>query len=146
MTEMPTVASRPLTADAVRIEPVVRLIALLVMVFILGLIGWHIMLKAREVSGVGVIYTVVVSSYVLSRFALAAAYRTPRDAGIEPELAIIVPAFNEGPAVARTIHACLALDYPRDKLEIVVVNDGSTDDTWHHMISAADAYPPDSVR
>jgi hyaluronan synthase len=146
MTEMPTVAPRPLTADTLRAEPVVRLVALAVLVFILGLIAWHITLKAREMSGAGVVYTVVVSSYVLSRFALAALYRTPPDAGIEPELAIIVPAFNEGPAVARTIHACLALDYPRDKLEIVVVNDGSTDDTWEHMVAAAAMYPPDAVR
>ena len=81
---MPTVASRPLTAGSVRTEPAVRLIALFVMLLILGLITWHITLKAREMSGAGVIYTVVVSSYLLSRFALAAAYRTPRDAGIEP--------------------------------------------------------------
>jgi hyaluronan synthase len=123
-----------------------RVLALLGMVLILGLIAWHVTLKARELSGVGMVYTVVVSSYVLSRFALAATYRTPRDAGIEPELAIIVPAFNEGPAVARTIHACLGLDYPRDKLQIVVVNDGSADDTWQHMTSAAAMYPPGSVR
>jgi hyaluronan synthase len=146
MAQAQTVDARPLTVDRVIIEPAVRIAALTLMVFILGLIAWHITLKARSVSGVGVVYTVVVSSYVLSRFALAAMYRTPRDAGIEPELAIIVPAFNEGPAVARTIHACLGLDYPQHKLEIVVVNDGSTDDTWQHMTSAAAMYPEGSVR
>src|SRR6201999_1872187 len=106
---------------------------LVVLLVILSLIAWHIILKAREISGLGVIYTVVVSSYVLTRFALAAAYRTPRDSGIEPDVAIVVPAFNEGEAVARTIHACMSLDYPREKLQIVVVNDGSSDDTWKHM-------------
>nr|WP_241755972.1 glycosyltransferase [Actinomadura sp. RB99] len=91
-------------------------------------------------------YTVLVSSYVISRFVLAAFYRPPRDAGIAPSVAIVVPAYNEGEAVARTIHSCLGLDYPAGKLEIVVVNDGSTDDTWDHMREAAARYPKGRVR
>jgi hyaluronan synthase len=146
MTSLQAVGERPLTAPREHLEPLIRCGALLVLVAILALIGWHIALKARQVSGIGVVYTVVVSSYVLSRFAMAAFYRTPRDEGIEPEIAVIVPAYNEGEAVARTIHACLSLDYPRRKLEIVVINDGSTDDTWEHMVSAAARYPRGAVR
>jgi len=129
-----------------RSDPLIRALALCGLLVVLGLITWHIALKARELSGLTVVYTVVVSSYVLSRFALAALYRIPRDAGLEPDLAIIVPAYNEGPAVARTIDACMSLQYPRDKLEIVVVNDGSTDDTWTNMLIAAARYPPAAVR
>jgi hyaluronan synthase len=146
MTSPDTGLARPIVVGRPQLEPAIRAGALLVLVAILGLIAWHIALKAREVSGIGVVYTVVVSSYVLTRFTLAAAYRTPKDAGIEPEVAIIVPAFNEGEAVARTIHACLSLDYPREKLQIVVVNDGSSDDTWEHMTNAAAMYPDGSVR
>lgn len=123
-----------------------RGLAVLGMVAVLILLSWHIGLKAWGEMGLGAVYTVVVSGYVISRFAFAAAYRAPRDKGFRPDVAIIVPAFNEGPAVARTIHACLALDYPRDKLEIVVVNDGSADDTWQHMTNAAACYPPSAVR
>jgi hyaluronan synthase len=129
-----------------RSDPLIRALALCGLLLVLGLISWHIAVKARELSGLTVIYTVVVSSYVLSRFALAALYRIPRDAGLEPDLAIIVPAYNEGLAVARTIDACMSLQYPRDKLEIVVVNDGSTDDTWTNMLIAASSYPPGAVR
>jgi hyaluronan synthase len=146
MTQMPTVAGRPIIAGKEELDPLVRSLALMALLVVLGLIGWHIWLKANQLNGLGVVYTTVVSSYVLSRFGLAALYRVPRDAGLEPAVAIIVPAFNEGPAVARTIHACLALDYPRSKLEIVVVNDGSTDDTWEHMTAAAGYYPPGAVR
>jgi hyaluronan synthase len=146
MTQMPTVASRPIIAAREELDPLVRSLALMALLVVLGLIGWHIWLKANQLNGLGVVYTTVVSSYVLSRFGLAALYRMPRDAGLEPGVAIIVPAFNEGPAVARTIHACLALEYPRSKLEIVVVNDGSTDDTWEHMTAAAACYPPGAVR
>jgi hyaluronan synthase len=146
MTDFTAVTQRPLTTQREHFEPVIRGLALLLLVVILGLIGWHITLKARQVSGINVLYTVVVSSYVLSRFVLASFYRAPRNAGLEPEVALIVPAYNEGAAVARTIHACLGLDYPKEKLEIVVINDGSTDDTWKHMTSAAAHYRPGAVR
>src|SRR6266567_2435616 len=146
MTTPATGLVRPIALSRPQLEPAIRVGALAVLVVILGLISWHITLKAKEISGLGVVYTVVVSSYVLTRFALAAAYRTPKDAGVEPEVAIVVPAFNEGEAVARTIHSCLSLDYPREKLQIVVVNDGSTDDTWANMASAAAVYPDGAVR
>ena len=46
-----------------------------------------------------------------------------------PTLTVIVPAYNEGPGVRRTIESVLASDYPRDRLRLIVVNDGSKDDT-----------------
>jgi hyaluronan synthase len=124
------------------------LTALLGAVGVCGLIAWHVCVKLAYMHGGPLlpVYTVLVSGYVLSRFALAACYRPPRDAGITPTVAIVVPAFNEGEAVARTIHSCLALDYPADRLEVVVVNDGSSDDTWAHMERAASQYPEGRVR
>lgn len=136
---------RTVAADE-QLDPLVRALALFALLGILSLIAWHIVVKARGLSGFGMLYTVVVSGYVLSRFTLAALYRRPPDAGLEPSVAIVVPAYNEGEAVARTIDACLRLDYPRDKLEIVVVNDGSNDDTWAHMTKAAARYEPGAVR
>jgi hyaluronan synthase len=112
------------------------------------LIVWHIVgsLLNRGTAWFGIAYTVIVTSYVFSRFLLAALYRPPRDVGLEPSVAIVVPSYNEGEAVARTIHSCLGLDYPAEKLEIVVINDGSTDDTWHQMLAAAAQYPEGRVR
>ena len=43
---------------------------------------------------------------------------------------IIVPCWNEGKTVKGTLESLLQLDYPKDKLTIKVVDDGSTDDTW----------------
>lgn len=54
-----------------------------------------------------------------------------------PRITVIVPAFNEGALVGSTIRHLAAADYPADRLEIIVVNDGSDDDTWHHMEAAA---------
>lgn len=43
---------------------------------------------------------------------------------------IIVPCFNEESTVERTIQSLLSLEYPKDKLTIMIVDDGSTDATW----------------
>jgi hyaluronan synthase len=129
-------------------ERLVSLCALLGVIGICCVIAWHVEVKVAFMRGniLLPIYTVLVSSYVLSRFVLAAFYRPPRDAGIAPSVAIVVPAYNEGEAVARTIHSCLGLEYPEKGLEIVVVNDGSSDDTWEQMHKAAAMYPPGRVR
>ena len=75
------------------------------------------------------IYSVAVVTYILSRFIFSLFYRSKPDAGIEPPIAIVMPAFNEEEAIAASLHALLALDYPREKLELIAVNDGSTDNT-----------------
>ena len=46
-----------------------------------------------------------------------------------PTVAVIVAAYNEEPVIERRIENLLELDYPRDKLEIVVTSDASTDRT-----------------
>ena len=48
---------------------------------------------------------------------------------VEPTVTIVVAAYNEEAAIARRIENLLELDYPRDKLEIVVSSDGSGDRT-----------------
>src|SRR5205807_10536600 len=74
-------------------------------------------------------YGIAVSGYLVSRFVLSLPYRPPADAGLEPRVAIVMPAFNEEAAIARSLRSLLAVDYPADKLEIVAVDDGSTDNT-----------------
>ena len=46
-----------------------------------------------------------------------------------PAVSVVVPCHNEELVIARTIRALLALDYPAAKIEILIVNDGSTDRT-----------------
>lgn len=131
-------------------ERVTRLAAGCGAATICGLIVVHV--AQRLVTGdatfgsATLVYTLMVSTYVLSRFLLAACYRPPRDAGLLPNVAVIVPAYNEGPAVARTIDAIRDLDYPATALEIVCVDDGSRDDTWGQMRSAASRHPAGTVR
>lgn len=46
-----------------------------------------------------------------------------------PTCSILIPAHNEEKVIGRTIEAMLALEYPAERLTIVVINDGSTDRT-----------------
>ena len=46
-----------------------------------------------------------------------------------PLISIGIPAYNEEEGVIKTIKSLLAADYPNSKKEIIVVNDGSTDNT-----------------
>ena len=46
-----------------------------------------------------------------------------------PFVSVIVPAYNEEKTITGTVHSLLNLDYPKDKLEIIIIDDGSTDST-----------------
>lgn len=67
------------------------------------------------------------------------------DDTFEPTVTIIVPMFNEGEAIAQTLESLLALRYPRDKLDIVCIDDGSTDDSLVHAERIA-ARSPETLR
>ena len=59
--------------------------------------------------------------------------RAVRTAPIEPTVTVIVAAYNEEPVIGRRLENLLALDYPADKLELVVTSDASTDRT-HELV------------
>jgi len=48
---------------------------------------------------------------------------------IEPTVTLMIAAYNEEIEIAQKINNSLMLDYPKDKLQIIVVSDGSTDKT-----------------
>src|SRR5712692_7956018 len=57
-------------------------------------------------------------------------FRRPvRKAPIEPAVSLLISAYNESAVIAAKVRNSLALDYPTDRLEIVVASDGSTDAT-----------------
>jgi cellulose synthase/poly-beta-1,6-N-acetylglucosamine synthase-like glycosyltransferase len=58
-----------------------------------------------------------------------------------PGVSIMVPARNEARVIVSTLDALLELDYPADKLQIVIVNDGSTDAT-EELVTARAATDP----
>ena len=46
-----------------------------------------------------------------------------------PQVTILIPAHNEAPVINDTLTAMLALEYPADRYQVIVVDDGSTDET-----------------
>ncbi len=56
-------------------------------------------------------------------------HRPVHKSPIEPHVTLVVPAYNESGVVAAKIHNCASLDYPADKLEVLIASDGSSDDT-----------------
>ena len=55
--------------------------------------------------------------------------RRVRKGDVEPTVTLVVAAYNEEASIARRIQNLLELDYPRDKLELVVSSDASSDRT-----------------
>ncbi len=47
-----------------------------------------------------------------------------------PTVSIMIPCWNEETTVIKTIESILEMNYPQDKLFVVVIDDGSTDNTW----------------
>ena len=73
----------------------------------------------------------VYAGYPALMWVRAAARRSPAKhlSRATPKVTIIVVAHNEARSVTERLDNLLALDYPRQRLEIILVSDGSTDDT-----------------
>jgi cellulose synthase/poly-beta-1,6-N-acetylglucosamine synthase-like glycosyltransferase len=55
--------------------------------------------------------------------------RSVRKAYVQPSVSIVIAAHNERDRIEAKIHNCLALDYPRNRLQVIVSLDGPTDGT-----------------
>ena len=75
------------------------------------------------------VYT--LAGYPLVLKMIRAPLRRPHriDDGYEPSVTLLITAYNEAGILADKLTNSLQLDYPRDKLRILVVSDGSTDGT-----------------
>ncbi len=47
-----------------------------------------------------------------------------------PKVSIIIPCYNEEENIEETVKSLMKIDYPKNKLEILVIDDGSTDRTY----------------
>lgn len=58
-----------------------------------------------------------------------------------PFVSVILPVFNEEPVVAKTLEALQRSDYPRERMEVIAINDGSTDGTLAVLQEFARTWP-----
>ena len=63
--------------------------------------------------------------------------RPVRRGAIEPQVTVVISAYNEVAHIEATVRNKLAQDYPRDRLDVLVVSDGSTDGTDEVLRSLA---------
>lgn len=78
-----------------------------------------------------VLYTYIIYPLLLLAFPTRRRFIQP--SGIEsdgvPSISVVIPAFNEERVIERKIQNTLSLIYPKEKLEIWIASDGSTDKT-----------------
>ena len=91
----------------------------------------HMVFRAFLVSTAVVLYTWIAYPLLLWTIRLcrrAQATQSRAEAG-DPFVSIIIAVHNEEQTIAAKLENCCELDYPRDRLEILVASDGSTDRT-----------------
>ena len=102
------------------------------------------------ITGAGIALEALFCAYFLRHLSFAAtALRAapedvvvpPVDTGFRPSVSVLVACHNEEAVAGRLVGALLALDYPRDRLEWFVVDDGSTDRTAAILDAAAPDQP-----
>jgi len=86
-------------------------------------------------------YSVSAMLYLVSRFWISWRHSAPPLAGYTPTVSIVISVRNEEHAITRTVETCYATDYPPEKREILVINDGSTDGTLRVLQELKKRFP-----
>lgn len=63
-----------------------------------------------------------------------------KDDGL-PFISVVIPVYNESEFIHNSVESIVLSDYPKDKIELVIIDDGSTDDTWDHVNQAVNSIP-----
>lgn len=87
------------------------------------------------------LYNILVGAYLITRFLFAAFYRNAKPLDVLPTMTVIVPVFNEEQYIERTLRHVMESAYPVSKLNVIVVNDGSTDKTKDAIERIRQIYP-----
>jgi hyaluronan synthase len=94
--------------------------------------GGNILIICSKILIIVNIITIIWRIYLWKR------YNTKNTFLSEPSfsISIVVPAYNEEAGIYNTIMSIVNSDYPKDKIQLVVVDDGSTDSTYQQILLA----------
>jgi cellulose synthase/poly-beta-1,6-N-acetylglucosamine synthase-like glycosyltransferase len=81
----------------------------------------------------------VISYYIISIIMHKRIYDSYKMPKVLPKVTVIIPAYNEEEGIISTIKSVLEVDYPKDKMEVMVVDDGSKDSTYKKALSVKDS-------
>ena len=87
------------------------------------------------------LYSLLVGAYLLSRFLFAAFYRPGAPGTDTPRITVICPVYNEEKYIERTLTQLMESAYPAARMQVIVINDGSTDDTLAQIQKTREKYP-----
>lgn len=138
----PVQEDTPESVSPPRVSPMLKgifiglLVCIVVMVFLFKVASF----ENLKHDPMWAIYGLVITAFIFTRFLLAWFYRPTHGTGYRPTVAIIVPAYNE-PDIQRTLLACLAVEYPEELIQVVVVDDKSTDDTLMKIMAVWSEHP-----
>ncbi|MGD0784257.1 MAG: glycosyltransferase [Sedimentisphaerales bacterium] len=130
--------SLPLTTDSSAKICIALITAMIIYSGFLTLADFRAMLEELRMSRTGWMFFYSFRALLLSnvivflwRVLLVLGYRPVRSCTDEqlPRCTVIVPAYNEGKHMLKTLRSVLKSDYPINKLQIIAINDGSADDT-----------------
>lgn len=77
------------------------------------------------------LYSILAATFLLTRYLFGAFYKpVPINPDFTPGVTVIIPCFNEETWIKRTVLSCVNQDYPPEKLEVIVVDDCSNDNSW----------------
>lgn len=119
-----------------------------------------ILLKSKTTTGffagpVFSSYAILVTTFMLSRIISSMLYEASFESllsekanpnemysyGYEPTVAFVIPCKNEEADISNTISKCYQVEYPLEKIEVIVINDGSTDKTQFILDELKKQYP-----
>ena len=90
------------------------------------------------------LYSIITAIFLLSRYAFAMFYKpVPIDPNFTPGVTILIPCFNEEKWIQRTIMGCLNQNYPINKLEVIVIDDCSTDGSQQKIVEIVEKLKAD---
>ena len=87
------------------------------------------------------LYSLLVGGYLVSRFLFAAFYGDSKPLAELPTMTVVVPVRNEEEHIARTLRQLMESDYPRERLQVVAVDDHSSDRSLSVMREQQKTYP-----
>jgi poly-beta-1,6-N-acetyl-D-glucosamine synthase len=87
------------------------------------------------------VYTYLGYPLVIAALARLRPLQVPEDRGWRPRVSVCLAVYNGGRYLDAKLDSLVALDWPADKLEILVYSDGSTDDTEAVVARRAAADP-----
>jgi len=99
-------------------------------------------------------YAIFVTTFLLSRIITSMFYKSSLKTLVaenssgqaqlddyEPKVAFVIPCKNEEQDIGDSVIQCYKIKYPKDKIEVIVVNDGSTDRTMLILRELQKYYP-----